>query len=362
LKRIERLSENRKKMSNETFDLLCKVLYVGHGNQRQHGQGEQQQQQQEDGDGMLIRVWDGTDVMPCTIMTDETDFFEDIYPDYRGIAERLELTTGELTGLDPSALETKVGTALAIKVPPKMRKAVEDISRNSWVMFRNLRSMIIQGQIQGLYTEKSRWGTYQENQGILSRALAKHKANLVSSWAPQPLSADNLRRLLRTRTKHSTKPFTTLRQIRREAGLGKPNKYRVLAMMTGYHPTEFTDFCKKVKKRSRERDHNNKVESQFVFSIKIRLEDSTGELDAILYGEDAERLLGAKACDLRDERNASVAAEIGRRCHTYMGFGAEGEEEDKIEWLDLCLFNYFTDAKKPWDSCNFRIFDSRAAD
>ena len=139
-------------------------------------------------------------------------------------------------------------------------------------------------------------------------------------------------------------------------------------MMTGYAPTDFADFCKKVKKRNRGGEGGSSESSQadqYVFSIKIRLEDSTGELDAILYGEDAEKFFGVKACDLRHERNAGVAEEIGQRCHSYMGFGAETaeghqQEEDKIEWLDLCLFSYFTDAKKPWESCHFRVFDSRA--
>ena len=352
LKRIDELNSETRQMSasGSTFDILCKVLYVGEGTMDAAANRGENGDNEESSSGLVIRVWDGTDVNPSTIMTDESEFFQSIYPDcWNFISNRTELIKDMVMKLDPLAVETRYGTALPIKVLPNMEEGLKGIRAGQWVIFRQLRTMIIQGQLQGLYTETSRWCSQASDKDLISKAQEKAQANIVSRWAPSSSAA---LANLKTKTKHSKKQFTTLRQIRSEAITGRPNKYRVLATMVGYFPTDFKDFCKVQKKNDGTKKH--------VFSIKIRLEDSTGDLDAILWGSDAEELLKAKACDLNKEENQDVLNSLNDRFFSYMGFDDEEEGADKVEWLDLCIFSYFMDPNNPLDTCHYRVFDSRS--
>ena len=78
--------------------------------------------------------------------------------------------------------------------------------------------------VQGLYTEESRWSGHEEDAALVAAAREKADRNEVSRWAP--LTREALARESRTKTRHSRRPFTTLRAIRCAAGAtGTPDKY-----------------------------------------------------------------------------------------------------------------------------------------
>ena len=78
--------------------------------------------------------------------------------------------------------------------------------------------------VQGLYTEESRWSGHAEDAALVAAAREKADRNEVSRWAP--LTREALARESRTKTRHSRRPFTTLRAIRCAAGAtGTPDKY-----------------------------------------------------------------------------------------------------------------------------------------
>ncbi len=141
----------------------------------------------------------------------------------------------------------------------------------------------------------------------------------------------------------------------------------------GYDPSEPEHFCKKMRRKD--------GSTQFAFSMRLRLEDATGEVDAVLWAQDAETLLGVKACDMRgNERQMDRATSFVHKMMGYVGDsgdnngdhgdnGDHGGQSYKVEWQDLCLFSYFLPPKQEegqkasdeggfWDACHFHIFDT----
>ena len=99
------------------------------------------------------------------------------------------------------------------------------------------------------------------------------------------------------------------------------NRYRVLARVMGYEPAQPEHFCKKMR-----RADGTKA---YTFSMRIRLEDSTGELDAVLWAKDAETLF-----QLKVRRN-----EAGLRSATFR------RKKKRLPWLATPCF-LFAPARK----------------
>ena len=326
-------------------------------------------------------VWDGTDVQPKLSTEDNTAHMMDLYPECDFLSSdflRTEMPLDMLKFMadarnavkDKMLVQAGYGTLLPLRATPAMANTLRKIVGFKWLVLTGLQTIIVQGQVQALFTEKSKCSYFKPKEGSsvasnprLKSVEQKIKENRVSSWAPS--TPEEIRRLL-TRTLHPSKPFTTLREIRLAAGTNAPNKYRTLARVVGFLPEDLTECCKEGK--------NKDGTKTYTFNLTLRLEDSTGDLDVAMWGKHAEDFLGLKACDMRVDTDQHH--EVQQRISHMMGYlppGGEKEQQegksngskDNIFWLDICLFSYHTQLDSQdalWDSCKYGIFDTNWRD
>lgn len=309
-----------------SFDLLCKVLYV-----------------ERAGNALEYLVWDGTDTKPLLINEDTTSVVAQelsLQQDFE--IERSQLKLEVLKAFKLDTLEANYGTIFPIHVVSSGQADTQQITAGSWIKFRHLRCAVVAGQIQALYSNESRWGKHIPNDILLNDLRTRIANSQIAMWAPCNRSN------FRTRTTHSRHRVSSIRQIRMDAQKGLPNKYRVHARILGYFPSSFENFCKIRKCK----DGTKKG----VLTLRLRIEDGTGDLDVILWDETAEQFLGVKAEDL-DTKNHNYEA-LAQHIDNLMGFHTSEESNDEVVWADLCIFSYFKDKEDPWNTCNYRVFDT----
>ncbi len=156
------------------FNLTCKVLHVEHEDELL-GEGG------EGGGGQPLRrrattlyVWDGTDARPEPLSSDNSEHLMELYADNPLVGDRLDLSAGLLKALDPASVEARFGTILPVRVCSRLAPAVAGVAAGQWISLIRVRAMVLLGQLQGLYTEESRWAPHAEQPQLL--AAAGHKA------------------------------------------------------------------------------------------------------------------------------------------------------------------------------------------
>ena len=92
-----------------------------------------------------------------------------------------------------------------------------------------------------------------------------------------------------------------------------------------------------------------------MYTLKLLLEDATGQVDAILFGADADAFFqGLPAQDLGASPAAAAAVQdallrlLGRGC-----------TRDGGPWMEVGLQAYYLDPQRPWDSRQYRVCDTQ---
>ncbi|QDZ24712.1 telomeric single stranded DNA binding domain-containing protein [Chloropicon primus] len=344
--------------ASHKVDILCKVVFL----------------RDEGAFGVItFGVWDGTDVKPVLARDETRD--EDKGALIDAHPEVLDLVGGRILAQDHPAVvaklaervrqgdELKYGSIVLVRVPETLRDAVKYINpdlkhKGSWVQFRQLRTYRVDGQVQALYTRESSWTPEDEDGDLVRSAREKAERNLVSTWIPGLVNDDHVHVRERgvsvhdslTRTRHAGQRYSTIREIVCSEGLRTPSKYHVLARIIGYGPKELEDFCRPKRKKD--------GTEAFAYSVVVRIEDSTGVLDAQLVDPVASDLFGVTPRDLRRDKEAKD--KVASRRDELLGYYddyEEGKDKDKAQWLELCVFSFFpNEGGGSW--ANYRLFDT----
>lgn len=144
------------------------------------------------------------------------------------------------------------------------------------------------------------------------------------------------------------------------AGQGIPRKDRCLVNVLRYMPAEIAEFCHpraQLGLPCTEADQNS-----WTYLVKLHLQDATGEIDAALFDKDADEFFqGFPAQDysstgMTDGLQSPACNALQQKMQSSLGL--RSSQEGGV-WLECCIKTYFTDRKRPLETCQFRILDTK---
>lgn len=234
-----------------------------------------------------------------------------------------------------------LGTALPLVVAKSISMELPAVY--SWVKFRNLGARVVQGQLQvgfrqlparwlrcscvdcdaGLqayFSRNSRWTPWQHEQQPQMQFMEEYRerlsANLTAGWAPDPVAGHD--ELLAVCT-HRECPYSTLRQVLLDTPTARPRCYRVLVRLMDYSPRDPVAMC---HTRTECGLPANSSRSNWLYTLKLLVEDATASLDLILFGPDADGFFpGMLPRDLQADHDAATA--LQQRFQQLLGQGSQ---------------------------------------
>ncbi|KAL6766849.1 hypothetical protein ACKKBG_A37620 [Auxenochlorella protothecoides x Auxenochlorella symbiontica] len=232
----------------EFFDLVCLILAVAPQGDAATGAD-------------IVYVWDSTDAMPFPPRHYATEFEtgEDRSPRQTYWPQR------EVEACFPC-----VGTALPVIFPRAPAgpgaTALPYPSVGSWVNLRNVGARVVDGQLQGFVTGRSKWAPRRDAQAVILPALhTRVAANAVADWSlGAPVIATPV---------DAERPLDTLRTLRVGPA---PARYRVRAQVVEFCPREPTAMWQR-----------GTGGEGLAPALRLLLRDGTGTLEATLAGSDA---------------------------------------------------------------------------
>lgn len=234
--------------SEQLFDLHCKVLEV-----------------RDVGGATVLFVWDGSDAQPFPPQ-DNTD---------SGGATGGGATGGGVTGVeamgvgavgvgstgngsstaptscvhfpqlgrqcwmplqqDEPAKEWTPWFGTAFPVVIFDRAATENLpAAGRWIRLRELSCWVRDGQLQGLFVDRSKWAHVEPNRVWLDAAAERLETRQVAMWAPANQQGGM------TRILHDHQPLHTLREVLMAAA---PSRHHCLVRVVQHFPKDVHDFC-----------------------------------------------------------------------------------------------------------------------
>ena len=99
-----------------------------------------------------------------------------------------------------------------------------------------------------------------------------------------------------------------------------------------------------------------KEPGDWVYALRLLVEDATAQLDVVLYGDDAATFFTPQLppCDLA--ANPAAAQRLEQALLALLGAGCT---RDGGPWLDVGLQAYYQDPTDPWGSRCYRVCDTR---
>eukprot|EP00891_Asterochloris_glomerata_P006271 jgi/Astpho2/6271/Aster-x0721 len=269
---------------NESSDLIARVLAVV----------------QEDPLEPVLFLWDGTDARPWPETDDPVDFGEGVtHESLEHVRPRLQRLSMPLEG--PSCVQDMppLGTALPVVLcslakPNRPQQQQSTAASGSdrmpamlkvpavgdWVQCKMLRMTMVHGQLQGLFFARSKCSSCAPDRHLLEAAAQRQQDGLVAGWAPVDVGE-----YLAT-TPHRQRSFTSLRSVLTGAAAGQPAKHRCLVQVQRFAPAAVEDFCKPVQHHGNLGTGDNSC--SWLYCVKLKLTDATGELEAFLFGSDGQ--------------------------------------------------------------------------
>ncbi|KAL3162097.1 hypothetical protein ABBQ38_009163 [Trebouxia sp. C0009 RCD-2024] len=328
------------------FDVICQVLCIN----------------DEHLDAPVMFVWDGTDALPLPLTVDQLEatagdtLSEGVQPDPAWLAARRQAM--RVHGRNVVADLPVLGTALPVIVTQPShadrqgKGPLQLPSVGKWVKLRNVKAWVVAGQLQGRYLPNSKWAPCDADEGALAEDAHRRQVNNVAGWAP----GESQQWLATT---HQTQPFTSLRSLQIQAGTGRPHKDRCLVNVLRFLPADVQDLCH--TRAQLGLPHTDDTKGDWVYLIKLHLQDATGEVDAALFDRDADEFFqGYPARDYSIETENGDPSEACTALQQKMDalLGLHNARDGGV-WMDCCIKTYFTDRDRPLDTCQFRLFGTR---
>ncbi|BDA45056.1 probable protection of telomeres protein 1 at N-terminal half [Coccomyxa sp. Obi] len=300
---------------NTFFDICCKVLHV---------QGE--------GNMKILYVWDGSDAPPFPIRADTRhDFADDqkVKPDEVEHEELLQFTPVDLP-LQECGDVPRLGTAMPVRMYGLggLQREVPLPQPGAWVKLRNVAACIICGQLQGLFRKSSKWSPWSPSQDALHALDRREEDGIIQEWAPE-----NRQELLASSSGLCTeKPIQTLREVAQIGAQHRGTKHRCLVRVV-CHPRNVAQWCSRAEDCRVTGDTGD-----WIYTVQLRLQDATGELDALIFREDGTTFFqGIPADDL--SANPAQLDMLKSAAETLLGDHA---------WIECCLIGYTRQEPEPF--------------
>ncbi|KAG0617879.1 hypothetical protein M758_4G022600 [Ceratodon purpureus] len=314
------------------FDLCCKILFVN---------------DQSAEHSVIIYVWDGTDASPACLnpleQSENGDPGQDLWS-----SKELAVPVDVMRGFPA------LGTVLPL-VPFGMPE--DDFGpqlplAGDWVKLRNIGCRVRKGLYEGVIYHGSKIGILSPSAQAVQNCERAYEERLTSEalrlphWCPKPPQS-----MLVTGYDHCK--LSTLREV-----LTYPQvtyKFRCMVRVMATWPSDVLDFCVPHDgSAAQPKDHLE--QGDFVYVVRLTLEDPTARLHAFLYGQDAvEFFVGYPAANLR--RQGDTVGALKRKVDRLLGVSEHGPPNPP--WVTCCLKSYYLDKEHPQETRRYRVFGTR---
>jgi hypothetical protein len=321
-------------------------------------------------DYTIVWVWDGTNAPPYppqfTSLREETDV--DQIPTLEQIETRNILETMRRRQLPLEKLCCKPPSFGTI-IPVVFSSQIEYPEVGKWIRLRNCGFQVIEGQLQGYFTPKTRWAPWNGELRLLMEA-AMTEAEAPTQGFPPIHYGDII-----SETFHSIRPVTPIREVlwyvaeetkRLESAQLKPadmlcKRFHLKARVMCFWPSkdDIKKICIPVDTLPEEIVKSEVEEgAEYTFAARLELEDPTGSMEVDLFGKEASYFFCevSPPVNLHEEGNQinldNLLSAI-RRMHGYTGM-----PNITGTWLDLSVLLYWPLVEGSLQP-KFRFFDTK---
>jgi hypothetical protein len=301
---------------------------------------------EETADQKVVWMWDGTDTppFPRTFSTNVQRRLS-IQGAEEGAAEAPPVIVLHHRHFPLASLPLSAAAALPMigtAVPILIRGGVVELPQpGSWTKFRNCGFQIAEGQLQGVFAQKSQWIHWYEDASVLEEYTRRLVEKTISQWYRPDRS------IMGSTTPHVDKEVTSLRQIAVDAlhPDPQPMSYRCIVHVKSHFPevAHVDTMCVPARAAWDAAQVDGYTdENQFLFALQLHVVDGSGsEIDVDVFGKDGEEFLKEilPPQDLRKDPTAK-----GKLLDTlkYLTGTKDGATPaDEPVWLDMCIKSYF---------------------
>ena len=255
-------------------------------------------------------------------------------------------------------------------VPVIFSAQLEFPSPGTWVKLRNCGFHVIEGQLQGFLTQKSRWVNWKGDiDALIQAAVADKHGTRATLFDHGEIISETL---------NSSKPITSIREAlwtaEKTLKLLKSQElelstvqcmyFRCLARTTCVWrgADEIQYLCTPRKAFSNDIIEADTYDStEWVFTALVTLEDPTGSLEAYLFGKEADYFFSevSPALDLTLEENAGNLAALRKAILRMHGIANNKAVHMKGTWLDVCIMLYWQNDESGGLVPKYRICDTK---
>lgn len=254
-------------------------------------------------------------------------------------------------------------------MPVVFSSQIEYPEAGKWIRLRNCGFQVVEGQLQGYFTPKTRWAPWNGELRLLMEAAMTEAEAPIKGFFPIDYGD------IISETFHSTRPVTPIREVvwfvaeemkRLESAAANPSdlicrRFHLKARVMCFWPSrdDVKNLCIPVGTLPEDIVKSGVEEgAEYTFAARLELEDPTGSMEVDLFGKEASYFFCevSPPLNLHDDGNQlnldNLLSAI-KRMHGYTGM-----PNITGTWLDLSVLLYWSFVEG-YPQPKFRLFDTK---
>lgn len=314
----------------------------------------------------IVWMWDGTNA-PAYPPASDTRGLENM-PSEDEI-QQMTVSERSILAMMTTMMRLKLDMSLVKSCPPPFgsiipirfqQQLTHDPEVGSWIRIRNCGFVLVQGQLQGYFTPTTKWAIWRVQDDIM------YQSCLEEPYGPSEDCHDIDYGVIRSEILNNIRPITTIRDVLwRAKDIQNTDHereceyFRCRARIMEIWPSQdnLESICIHRRLISDEVSmYDVEDDDDWVFAIRVTLEDTTGSLEADLFGRDAAYFF----CEIVSPQNFNDpenkdALEKLRNAFIELQNPTEENVQTGI-WIDVCIAMYWPSGL---NEAHYRIFDTK---
>jgi hypothetical protein len=316
----------------------------------------------------IVWVWDGTNA-PAYPPSSDTRGLEK--PHTEEELKRMSLSERAIVTTMNNMMRLKLDMSLVKSCPPPFGSIIpvrfkqpltHDPEVGSWIRIRNCGFVLVQGQLQGYFTHATKWAVWRVADDIMLQSCLEEPYGLSDGCKDIDCG------VIHSEILNNIRPITTIRDVLwrahdlMNAGLDQDpdcEYFRCRARVMEIWPSQDTlqNIC---LHRSLVDDHVDPCdvddEDEWVFAVRLTLEDTTGSMEADLFGRDAAYFF-SDIVSPQNFNHPDNKQDLERLRNAFIDLQNPTEENAQTGiWIDVCIAMYWPENS---NTAHYRIFDTK---
>lgn len=316
----------------------------------------------------IVWMWDGTNTPAYPPGTD-TRRLEN--PPSEEEIKNMSMSERSIFATMSSMMRLKLDMSLVKSCPPPFGSIIpvrfqqsltHDPTVGSWIRIRNCGFTVVQGQLQGYFTYTTKWSVWRVQDDVM------YQSCLEAPYGPSEGCKSIDYGVIRSKILNNIRPITNIRDVLwREKDICSTTAeqdrecefFRCRARIMEIWPSQdnLGSICVHRKILSDEiKKHDVDEDDEWVFAFRVTLEDTTGSLEADLFGRDAAYFFSeiVSPQNFNDPENKEAFEKLKNAL-----IDLQNPTEKNVQtgiWIDVCLAMYWPLHS---EEAHYRIFDTK---